>query len=341
MRITVPALPQSMIYAALGFAMGLSSLGMGIAGCLGDLWPGAGVVQPRGLWEAHLLMVIVGMMGAGFSVWCFLTQGSVTLVTDARARALRWERAWPSAVRIHRYDDICEIAVETVVDRHGTPFSCLSMVTEDGVWKTAASLEQEHEARDLADRLAMEIGCLSCTTPFPLEQRPGDDGPLVMFVLFPAGLLAAVALREWWIGGRAAFDAFLRGARSMLPLTLVLAAPVLLAVLCARLSASGAPVAGVRMDPRRRVLTTLHRRLVGTRARKHRYEDIVEVVVETDQLWDAARPHTVRIVSRDGFVVSGEQADDTVFRSRDRAEALLTAERLARRIGRPWRDATA
>jgi hypothetical protein len=277
----------------------------------------------------------------------FFIARRITFETDPRTRVLRIEREIPwragAEVRSYSYEDCCEIAIE-----QERLVNCrLSIFTRGEGWKPLATFagERQAEVRDLARRLAAEVGCLSCKRAFPFDDTVARTIAclvgitFLLLVVYPAvdGLVAKPPLT-------------LPGLRRGVLFGLAWWSPF---VLCAWMCR---PACRVRVDHRRRVVSVRRRRLLGWHTRNHPYDDIAEIVAtsqRTDDRGGAGKrtwSHAVLIVPRDDLAradgsrqragSSGPRRDDTVFHSTDRQSVRLTAERLARRIGRPWRDAT-
>jgi hypothetical protein len=203
----------------------------------------------------------------------------------------------------------------------------LSIFTRAEGRSPSVAFAREAAARHVAHRLAAEIGCLSCDERFPFDYEMERIVPMILGMVFFLTVVypidqgvAPLALVGLVLCGAFALWAWLRG-----------------------------PARYVRIDRARRMLGVYHRFGFGAATFRRPFDAIAEVVAEivteTDDPGERPPSYAVRIVPRDDAPwdatgESGEPRHDTVFRTNDRDEARLTAERLARRIGRPWRDAT-
>jgi len=235
------------------------------------------------------------------------------------------------------FDECVEIRLDTVSRKNSDPLFRLCVVASGGAEHSILEVDRQEEARDVATRLVAEIGCVSTDKPFPLA-FPGN-GPVVLAIV---GLLFAVCMPMASLMGALALPA---GSVLWLACVLVMIAFPFGLLLKRTLSQAGFTT-HVRNDPAGRVLRVYRRRgLFGWDSWAYPYDDIAEIVAETV---DPGAPHPsygVRIVLGadallDAFRESDESLGDTLFESTDRQLVRSTAERLARRIGRPWRDAT-
>lgn len=280
-----------------------------------------------------------------------------TIETDTRQRMLHVESHTASGgiSKDIPFDDCCEICCVPVRVKDSAPHCRLCIVGADGQAQEIASFDRLAEGRDVAARLAAEIGCPSTDTRFPLAPPP--TGQVVVFAI--VGLPAVCMPLVFLMGARA-----LPFGRLLLAVFFVVMTAVPFGLVLKKTLTQWGFTTNVRNDPAGRVLRVYRRRgLFGWDSWNYPYDDIAEIVAETvtaDEPGGPAQPESaaarpaaygVRIVARDdvarpdvpwdGVGGAGPPRDNTVFRSRDRDEARLTAERLARRIGRPWRDATA
>lgn len=333
----------------------------------------AWIVHPRWFalpqiakWPVMLIFVVVGGLVARMIAALVSVSGLQNVIeADPQERILRVVNtdihgAYPKAIP---FNDCWEMRLTRETRRDSSAVWCLSVVSTSGAEQPLARFDQLDEALDVAARLAAEIGCQWHETPFPLAAPVVQTPFLFLWAILTLYMFGATIYIGMFPPAEGVFVrifgivcGLIQGA---IPLVLLLSS------LRANGSESEFSV-HVRTDPRGRVLRVCRDPgLFGWNSRDYPYDDIAEIVAETGdtagadepggpaQPLDAAeRPasYAVRIVARDdvarsespwdGVGGSGPPRDDTVFRTKDPNEARLTAERLARRIGRPWRDAT-
>lgn len=315
-------------------------------------------------WMWIMLVLAIGLLGAGFCGFMLANMAQVTCDADSRARLLRVERRWRGGAtgRTFPYDDIRTIRVESGRVRRGPMEYAMFIVAKDGrPFATGASFDYAENANALAERLAAEInaspgggGRVDAVATSPAEpprdrERQFRNGAR----FFGGGLcVTAIAIAIEGIKGQ------LHTIPAIAPLFLVsyvaysaftylaYSAPVFL-----RRHLYGDVDGPVQLqwDSDRRMVEVRRRRVYGMETWHFTGKEIFEIVVEREDSPEQSASCVVRIVTheirtgpdlRETLLNPVERREETVLRSADPDEARATARRLAIEIGCPIRDAT-